>query len=70
MVASAISKFAADDAIFSVDTGMCNVWGSLHQHADWSEDARILWSWVHGERHASGYWGVAGDWPTEHRIVR
>jgi len=49
MVASAISKFAADDAIFSVDTGMCNVWGA--RYISMRKGQRMLgsfWSWVHG----------------------
>ena len=27
MVATALSDLADDDAVFSIDTGMCNVWG-------------------------------------------
>src|SRR4029079_6377890 len=30
MVATALSDLAADDAVFTVDTGMCNVWGDRY----------------------------------------
>jgi pyruvate dehydrogenase (quinone) len=46
MVASAISKFAADDAIFSVDTGMCNVWGA--RYVSMRHGQRMLGSFSHG----------------------
>jgi pyruvate dehydrogenase (quinone) len=46
MVASAISKFAADDAIFSVDTGMCNVWGA--RYITMRKGQRMLGSFGHG----------------------
>jgi len=46
MVASAISKLAADDAIFSVDTGMCNVWGA--RYIDMRPGQRMLGSFGHG----------------------
>ena len=46
MVASAISKFAADDAIFSVDTGMCNVWGA--RYISMRKGQRMLGSFGHG----------------------
>ena len=46
MVASAISKFAADDAIFSVDTGMCNVWGA--RYINMRTGQRMLGSFGHG----------------------
>ncbi|HEY7942134.1 MAG TPA: thiamine pyrophosphate-dependent enzyme [Candidatus Limnocylindrales bacterium] len=46
MVATAISDLAADDAIFTVDTGMCNVWGAryLRMHPG----RRFLASFGHG----------------------
>lgn len=46
LVASAISKFAADDAIFSVDTGMCNVWGA--RYVSMRPRQRMLGSFGHG----------------------
>jgi pyruvate dehydrogenase (quinone) len=45
-VASAISKFADDDAIFSVDTGMCNVWGA--RYVNMRQGQRMLGSFGHG----------------------
>jgi len=32
MVATALSDLADDDAVFSIDTGMCNVWGARYLH--------------------------------------
>ena len=46
MVASAISKLAADDAVFSVDTGMCNVWGA--RYISMRKGQRMLGSFGHG----------------------
>jgi pyruvate dehydrogenase (quinone) len=46
MVASAISKFANDDAIFSVDTGMCTVWGA--RYITMRSKQRMLGSFGHG----------------------
>jgi pyruvate dehydrogenase (quinone) len=45
-VAGAISKFADDDAIFSVDTGMCNVWGA--RYVNMRQGQRMLGSFGHG----------------------
>ncbi len=46
MVASTISELAADDAVFTVDTGMCNVWGARYLHM--RKGQRILASYRHG----------------------
>ncbi len=46
MVASTISEMAADDAVFTVDTGMCNVWGARYLHM--RKGQRILASYRHG----------------------
>jgi pyruvate dehydrogenase (quinone) len=46
MVASALSDLAADDAVFTVDTGMCNVWGARYLHM--KPGRRILASFSHG----------------------
>ncbi len=46
MVATAISDLADDDAVFTVDTGMCNVWGARYLHM--RPDRRILASFSHG----------------------
>jgi len=46
MVASAISDLAADDAIFTVDTGMCNVWGA--RYLQMTPGRRFLASFGHG----------------------
>jgi len=46
MVASALSDLADDDAVFTVDTGMCNVWGARYVHM--KPGRRILASFKHG----------------------
>ena len=46
MVASALSELAEDDAIFTVDTGMCNVWGA--RYLQMKRGRRILASFSHG----------------------
>lgn len=46
MVATAISDLAADDAIFTNDTGMCNVWGA--RYLQMKPDQRLLASFRHG----------------------
>jgi pyruvate dehydrogenase (quinone) len=46
LVASTISKFSAEDAIFSVDTGMCNVWGA--RYIAMRIGQRMLGSFGHG----------------------
>jgi pyruvate dehydrogenase (quinone) len=45
-VAAALSELAADDAIFTVDTGMCNVWSARYVRA--AKNRRILASFSHG----------------------
>lgn len=45
-VADALSRLADDDAVFTVDTGMCNVWGARYLHMKRSQ--RILASYGHG----------------------
>jgi len=46
MVATALSDLADDDAVFTVDTGMCNVWGA--RYLAMKEGRRILASFSHG----------------------
>lgn len=46
MVATALSDLADDDAVFTVDTGMCNVWGARYLHM--KPGRRILASFSHG----------------------
>ena len=46
MVATAISEIAADDAVFTNDTGMCNVWGARYLRM--KPDQRLLASFRHG----------------------
>ncbi len=46
MVATAISELAADDAVFTVDTGMCNVWGA--RYLQMTPRRRFLASFGHG----------------------
>jgi pyruvate dehydrogenase (quinone) len=46
MVASALSDLARDDAVFTVDTGMCNVWGA--RYLKMKPGRRILASFSHG----------------------
>ncbi len=45
-VAAALDELASDDAIFTVDTGMCNVWTSRYIRA--TRGRRMLGSYVHG----------------------
>ncbi|MGA8676134.1 MAG: ubiquinone-dependent pyruvate dehydrogenase [Candidatus Acidiferrales bacterium] len=45
-VAAALSEVAAPDAIFTVDTGMCNVWSARHVKP--AKDRRIIGSFNHG----------------------
>jgi pyruvate dehydrogenase (quinone) len=46
MVAAAISRHAADDAVFTVDTGMCCVWGA--RYIQMRPAQRMLGSFGHG----------------------
>ena len=46
MVASAISDLAEPDAVFTIDTGMCNVWGARYLHM--KPGRRLLASFGHG----------------------
>jgi pyruvate dehydrogenase (quinone) len=45
-VAAALSEIAAHDAIFTADTGMCNVWSSRYVQA--TKDRRLIGSFTHG----------------------
>ena len=45
-VASLLDDFADDDAVFTVDTGMCNVWAARYIEA--TPGRRIFGSWHHG----------------------
>ena len=56
MVATALSDLAEDDAVFTVDTGMCNVWGA--RYLQMKPGRRILASFSHGSManaHAAGH---------------
>src|SRR6185436_20282015 len=46
MVSAALSDLANDDAVFTVDTGMCNVWGA--RYLQMKTGRRILASFSHG----------------------
>jgi pyruvate dehydrogenase (quinone) len=46
MVAAALSDLADDDAVFSIDTGMCNVWGA--RYLQMKPGRRLLASFSHG----------------------
>jgi pyruvate dehydrogenase (quinone) len=46
MVASAISRHADDDAVFTIDTGMCCVWGA--RYIEMRPAQRMLGSFGHG----------------------
>jgi len=46
MVATALSDLADDDAVFTVDTGMCNVWGA--RYLSMKQGRRVLASFSHG----------------------
>jgi pyruvate dehydrogenase (quinone) len=45
-VAAAINEFATDDAVFTMDTGMCCVWGARYVEA--AKGRRIIGSFNHG----------------------
>jgi pyruvate dehydrogenase (quinone) len=45
-VAATLDELAADDAVFTMDTGMCTVWGARLIHA--TAGRRMLGSFVHG----------------------
>ncbi|HEY3309759.1 MAG TPA: pyruvate dehydrogenase [Desulfuromonadaceae bacterium] len=45
-VAAALNELAAADAIFTADTGMCNVWSSRYIRA--TKDRRLIGSFTHG----------------------
>jgi pyruvate dehydrogenase (quinone) len=45
-VAAALSEIAAPDAIFTADTGMCNVWSSRYIRA--AKNRRLIGSFTHG----------------------
>ncbi len=45
-VAATLSEVAAPDAIFTADTGMCNVWSARHLKA--TKDRRLIGSFNHG----------------------
>ncbi len=45
-VAAALSEIAAEDAIFTADTGMCNVWSSRYIRA--TKNRRLIGSFTHG----------------------
>jgi len=45
-VAAALSEIAADDAIFTADTGMCNVWSGRYIRS--TKGRRLLGSFSHG----------------------
>ena len=45
-VAAALSEIAAEDAIFTADTGMCNVWSGRYIRA--TKDRRLIGSFSHG----------------------
>jgi pyruvate dehydrogenase (quinone) len=46
MVADALSELADDDAVFTIDTGMCNVWGA--RYLQMKPGRRLLASFGHG----------------------
>jgi pyruvate dehydrogenase (quinone) len=45
-LAATLSEIAADDAIFTADTGMCNVWSSRYIRS--TKDRRLIGSFTHG----------------------
>ena len=45
-VAAALNELATDDAIFTADTGMCNVWSSRYIGA--TKNRRLIGSFTHG----------------------
>ena len=45
-VASVLDELADDDAVFTVDTGMCNVWAARYLTPNGRR--RVIGSWQHG----------------------
>jgi pyruvate dehydrogenase (quinone) len=45
-VAATINRLASNDAVFTVDTGMCCVWGARYLEA--TRERNMLGSWTHG----------------------
>ena len=45
-VAATLDELAGENAVFTIDTGMCAVWGARYLHA--AKDRRILGSFNHG----------------------
>lgn len=45
-LADTVNRIAADDAIFTCDTGMCNVWSARYVHA--TGKRKMIGSFVHG----------------------
>lgn len=45
-VAAMLDEMASDDAIFTADTGMCNVWSSRYIHP--TKERRVIGSLMHG----------------------
>ena len=45
-VAALLDELASDDAIFTADTGMCNVWSSRYIHS--TKGRRLIGSFMHG----------------------
>src|SRR5262249_21148150 len=57
-VAAALSELAADDTIFTADTGMCNVWSGRYIRS--TKDRRLIGSFNHGsvaKALAQAIWG-------------
>src|SRR3954451_6580404 len=46
LVAATLNELAAEDAVFTVDTGMCNVWHARYIRA--TRDRRMVASYMHG----------------------
>ena len=65
-VAAALSDVAADDAIFTADTGMCNVWSSRYiRPTQGSALDRLIHAWLHGKRTPSVYWRPTSPIPED-----
>jgi len=58
-VAYELNKLATDDAIFTVDTGMCCVWGARYIHAAGKRNM-LIHKWFNGKCFATCHWRSAG----------
>src|SRR5690606_40103636 len=71
-VADTLDQVAADDAVFTVDTGMCNVWAARYITPNGKR--RVIGSFIHGSManalpHAIGAAAAARDAGRDRQVV-